>query len=129
MTASRIDRKSGGRRCGRWAGARRMDYLFAAMLGVVEGITEFLPVSSTAHLRVLKPLFGVPLNDPYWKMFDVVIQLGAVLCLPVFFARRIRSFLGTFPRGESGSKNVLTHPLSLVLIAFACTVVPTLALK
>ena len=53
------------------------DYVLAVLLGIVEGLTEFLPVSSTAHLRILKPLFGIPLNDSYWKMFDIVIQLGA----------------------------------------------------
>lgn len=106
-----------------------MLYLAAIVFGIIEGLTEFLPVSSTAHLRLAKPLFGIALNDPYWKMFDVVIQLGAVMCLPVYFAGRINKFVRTFPRGESGNRNAVTHPLSLVFAAFVCTAIPAFALK
>ena len=74
-----------------------MIYL-AFLFGVVEGVTEFLPISSTAHLRLLKPLFHIPLDDSYWKMFDVVIQFGAVMCLPVYFRQRIVQLLKTFPK-------------------------------
>ena len=56
----------------------------AVLLGVVEGLTEFLPVSSTAHLRIVEALLGMDLGDPYWKTFTIVIQLGAVLCLPIW---------------------------------------------
>jgi len=65
------------------------DYVLSAVLGVIEGLTEFLPVSSTAHLRLAEALFHVNLADPYWKMYTVVIQLGAILCLPVYFRSRI----------------------------------------
>lgn len=70
------------------------DYLLAVFFGLIEGVTEFLPVSSTAHLRLAKalPFINIPLSDPYWKMFDVVIQLGAVLCLPIYFRKRIADF-------------------------------------
>jgi undecaprenyl-diphosphatase len=103
--------------------------LLALLFGVVEGITEFLPISSTAHLRILKPLCGIALSDPYWKMFDVVIQLGAVLCLPVYFRSRIVQFLKTFPRGSDGQKDLLNHPVTLVLIAFVVTAGPAYVLK
>ena len=98
------------------------DYLLSVVLGIIEGLTEFLPVSSTAHLRIAEALFhpGI-LSDPYWKMYTIVIQLGAVLCLPVYFWDRIRKFLSTFPKGENGDRSVLTHPLSLVMIAFLIT--------
>jgi len=62
------------------------DYLLSVILGLVEGITEFLPVSSTAHLRIAEALFHISLSDGYWKMYTIVIQLGAILCLPVYFA-------------------------------------------
>ncbi len=104
-------------------------YLLAVLFGVVEGITEFLPVSSTAHLRILKPLCGISLADPYWKMFDVVIQLGAVLCLPVYFRGRIVQFLRTFPKRSDGQKDLLNHPVTLVLIAFVVTAGPAFLLK
>src|SRR3954468_8381233 len=100
------------------------DYLLSMLFGVVEGLTEFLPVSSTAHLRILKPLFGIPLDDPFWKMFDIVIQLGAILCLPVYFFDRLKALLTTFPRGEKNDKTIFTHPLTLVMIAFVVTAAP-----
>ena len=55
------------------------DYLLAIVLGIIEGLTEFLPVSSTAHLRIAEALLGVDLRNGYWKMFTIVIQLGAIL--------------------------------------------------
>lgn len=102
------------------------DYLLALILGVIEGLTEFLPVSSTAHLRVAEALLGVSLTSGYWKMFSIVIQLGAILCLPIYFRSRIASFIATFPQGERGNQNLLTHPVGLTAIAFVFTAVPSL---
>jgi undecaprenyl-diphosphatase len=89
------------------------DYLLSLLLGIVEGLTEFFPVSSTAHLRITEALMHISLSSGYWKMYSIVIQLGAILCLPVYFRERIRRFLATFPRGEGGNRNFLTHPLGL----------------
>ena len=106
------------------------DHLLAVLFGIIEGVTEFLPVSSTAHLRIVKPMCGISLEDPYWKMFDVVIQLGAVLCLPIYFRRRIWDFLRTFPKNSiTGERDLLRHPVTLVGVAFVCTVVPMVLLK
>jgi undecaprenyl-diphosphatase len=105
------------------------DYLLSIILGIVEGLTEFLPVSSTAHLRISEALLGVRLDDGFWKMYTVVIQLGAVLCLPVYFRSRIAKFLSTFPKGERGDRTLLTHPVSLTLIAFVVTALPAFLLK
>jgi undecaprenyl-diphosphatase len=104
------------------------DYLLSVILGVVEGLTEFLPVSSTAHLRLSEALLHIDLSDGYWKMYSIVIQLGAILCLPVYFWNRIKKLLSTFPSGESGNRNVLTHPLSLTMIAFVVTAIPSFLL-
>jgi undecaprenyl-diphosphatase len=104
------------------------DYLLAAVLGIIEGLTEFLPVSSTAHLRIAEAILGVDLRSGYWKMFTIVIQLGAILCLPVYFRQRIAEFLRSFPKGRKGDRTWLTHPLSLVMIAFVVTAGPSLAL-
>jgi undecaprenyl-diphosphatase len=104
------------------------DYLLSLILGVVEGLTEFLPVSSTAHLRLSEALLHINLSDGYWKMYSIVIQLGAILCLPVYFWSRITKFLSTFPSGESGRRNVLTHPLSLTMVAFVVTAIPSFLL-
>ena len=89
------------------------DYLLSLLLGIVEGLTEFIPVSSTAHLRITEALMHISLSSGYWKMYSIVIQLGAILCLPVYFRERIGSLLATFPRGEGGNRNFLTHPLGL----------------
>ena len=105
------------------------DFLVSFLLGIVEGLTEFLPVSSTAHLRIVEAMFGLNLHDSFWKMYTIVIQLGAILALPVYFWNRILQFLATFPRGERGDRTVLTHPLSLTLIAFVVTALPAFLLK
>lgn len=99
-------------------------YLLSVLLGIIEGITEFLPVSSTAHLRIAEALLRVSLSDPYWKMYTIIIQLGAILCLPVYFWSRIVKFVSTFPRGQHGDRNVLTHPLGLTMVAFVVTAIP-----
>lgn len=101
------------------------DALVAVLLGIIEGLTEFLPVSSTAHLRLAEAALGISEEDPYWKMFAIVIQLGAILSLFAYFGARLARFLRTFPRGEAGDRTVLTHPLTLVLVAFVVTAVPS----
>ncbi len=104
------------------------NYILAAILGVVEGLTEFLPVSSTAHLRISEALLGIDLDNGYWMMFSIVIQLGAILCLPIYFRKRIAEFFSTFPKGKRGDKTIVTHPVSLTLIAFVCTAGPAFLL-
>ena len=94
------------------------EYLLSVFLGIVEGLTEFLPVSSTAHLRICEKLLGLDLGDGYWKMYSIVIQLGAILCLPIYFRSRIAKFISTFPDGERGDRTAANHPLTLVMIAF-----------
>jgi undecaprenyl-diphosphatase len=104
------------------------EYIQSIVLGIVEGLTEFLPVSSTAHLRITEALMKIPLDDPYWSMYTIVIQVGAILALLLLFLGRIVDFIRTFPRGEDGKRNWLNHPISLTLIAFACTSGLSLAL-
>jgi undecaprenyl-diphosphatase len=103
-------------------------FLLSVVLGVIEGLTEFLPVSSTAHLRIAEALFHINLGDGYWKMYTIVIQLGAILCLPIYFRARIAKFLSTFPHGESGDRTAMTHPLGLTLVAFFVTAIPAFLL-
>ena len=104
------------------------EYLLSVFLGIVEGLTEFLPVSSTAHLRICEALLHIDLHDGFWKMYTIVIQLGAILALPVYFWHRILEFVRTFPRGARGDRTILTNSLSLTLIAFIVTAVPAWAL-
>jgi undecaprenyl-diphosphatase len=104
------------------------EYLLSVFLGIVEGLTEFLPVSSTAHLRICEALLHIDLHDGFWKMYTIVIQLGAILALPVYFWRRIMELVRTFPKGARGDRTILTHPLTLTLIAFVVTAGPAWAL-
>jgi undecaprenyl-diphosphatase len=104
------------------------DYILSLLLGTVEGLTEFLPVSSTAHLRISEALLGVDLSNGYWKMFSIVIQLGAILCLPLYFRRRITGLMTTFPRSIRSGRAVLNHPLTLTALAFLCTAGPAFLL-
>ena len=111
------------------------DYVLSLLLGIVEGLTEFLPVSSTAHLRISEALLhssglapSMDLKSGYWKMYTIVIQLGAILCLPVYFRERIAKLLATFPKGNRGDRTFLTHPLSLVIAAFVVTAIPAFLL-
>lgn len=104
------------------------EYVLSVILGIVEGLTEFIPVSSTAHLRLSEALLHIDLSSGYWKMYSIVIQLGAILTLPIYFWSRIVNFLKTFPAGERGDRTILTHPLSLVMIAFVVTAIPSFLL-
>ncbi len=99
-------------------------YTLSGLLGVVEGVTEFLPVSSTAHLRLAEKILGVSLQSGYWKMYSIVIQLGAILCLPVYFWPRIMTFLKSF----FSTKDKLRHPFTLIMLAFVITAIPSLLL-
>jgi undecaprenyl-diphosphatase len=101
------------------------DYALSVLLGVVEGLTEFLPVSSTAHLRLSEALLHIDLASGYWKMYSIVIQLGAIACLPVYFWSRIGAFLSTYPKGERRDRTPLTHPLGLTAVAFVITAIPS----
>jgi undecaprenyl-diphosphatase len=104
------------------------DYIVSVLLGIVEGLTEFLPVSSTAHLRISEALLHINLSDPYWKMYTIVIQLGAILALLLVYAARIIEFFRTFPDGEEHDRTVWNHPLTLTLVAFVVTSIPSLLL-
>ena len=66
-----------------------MDYWQAIILGVVEGLTEFLPVSSTGHLTIVAKLLGLDPSDPGVTGFTAVIQMGAILAVVVYFAKDI----------------------------------------
>jgi undecaprenyl-diphosphatase len=88
------------------------DLFKAALLGVVEGLTEFLPVSSTGHLLLLGHFFGFD-DDAFGKTFVVLIQLGAILAiLSIYFLRLWRLFIGAF--SDPGARRFVIG----VIIAF-----------
>jgi undecaprenyl-diphosphatase len=116
------------------------DYLISLILGIVEGLTEFIPVSSTAHLRIAEFLLHINLSDGYWKMYTIVIQLGAILCVPIYFRERIAKFIG-YTRGDTPIILIpfkivkclfisifRSRPVQNTLIAFVVTAIPAFLL-
>lgn len=71
----------------------------AIVLGIVEGITEFLPVSSTGHLTIVEKLMGMKINDPSVVAFTAVIQIGAILAAVIYFWSDIWRILQAWWRG------------------------------
>ena len=69
-----------------------MDYFQTIIKGIIEGITEFLPISSTAHLKYANALMHINGDDPFVQMFDVVIQLGAILSVVVLYYKKFFDF-------------------------------------
>ncbi len=97
------------------------DWLTAVLLGLIEGLTEFIPVSSTGHLLLAKTAMG--LTDPSWDTFIVLIQLGAILAVVALYFRRLWDVVLRIPSDPDARRFVLS-----VLIAFAPAVVLGLAL-
>lgn len=88
-----------------------LNWLNAAILGLVEGLTEFLPISSTGHLLLMDEI--LKFQGPPGHVFDIVIQLGAILAVVVVFFHRLWRVLVTAPSDKGSQRFLLT-----VLIAF-----------
>jgi undecaprenyl-diphosphatase len=76
-----------------------MNYFDAIILGIVEGLTEFLPVSSTGHLTIVEKMLGLEVDDPAVTGFTAVIQMGAIVAVIVYFARDIWNIIRTWVLG------------------------------
>jgi undecaprenyl-diphosphatase len=100
------------------------DMLRAVILGVVEGVTEFLPVSSTGHLLLAGRFFNLG-EDDFWKSFDILIQLGAILAIvALYFVKFWKIAVGALTNAEDrGDRRFILG----VLIAFLPAVVVGLA--
>jgi undecaprenyl-diphosphatase len=80
-----------------------MNFFHALILGIIQGLTEFIPVSSTAHLVIAEKLLGIP-SDDHTFAFSVIIQLGTVLALVVFFWKDIWQIVVSFLGGIKNRK-------------------------
>ena len=87
------------------------DWIYAVILGVVEGLTEFIPVSSTGHLLLTKVLLGLP--PGFWDTFVVLIQLGAILAVVALYFQRLWKVLVGLPTDPAARRFAIG-----VLIAF-----------
>jgi undecaprenyl-diphosphatase len=76
-----------------------MNYLEAVILGIVEGLTEFLPVSSTGHLTIVEKALGLPVDDPAITAYTAVIQVGAIAAVLIYFFRDISRIATAWTKG------------------------------
>ena len=91
--------------------------LKAALMGIVEGLTEFLPISSTGHLILAGSLLGF--TDEKSKVFDIAIQTGAIFAVMIVYAQRLRDTVAGLGRGSEPARRFSVN----VLVAFAPAVV------
>lgn len=85
-----------------------MDLLQTIIIAIVEGLTEFLPVSSTGHMIITENLLGVKLDDPFVNAFTVIIQFGAILSVVCLYWRRF-FHMKPVPEGVTGLKAMLVR--------------------
>ncbi len=91
------------------------DLVRTLILGIVEGITEWLPISSTGHLIIVEELIGYISSDRFMEMFDVVIQLGAILAVVVIYFNKLNPF------GKKKTQNEKMDTINLWLkVIIAC---------
>lgn len=98
------------------------DWWVAVIIGIVEGLTEFLPVSSTGHMILTGTLLGVPESDERLKSFEIVIQLGAIIAVIIVYWQRILRLFGLGlgrerPRPKAGRGMNLLHILFAIVPA------------
>ena len=86
-----------------------LTYPAAIILGIVEGLTEYLPVSSTGHLTVAEKMLGLTVDDPAITAYTALIQLGAIAATLIYFWRDIVRFAGAWARGLR-SEDARAHP-------------------
>jgi undecaprenyl-diphosphatase len=92
------------------------DWVYAVILGVIEGLTEFIPVSSTGMMLLAK--HGMGLTDPFWNTFAVMIQLGAILAVVVLYFRKLSRAVITLPTDPASRRFALS-----IIVAFIPSVV------
>ena len=90
-----------------------LSYFQAVVLGVVEGLTEFLPISSTGHLTIAEQLLGLPVDDPAVTAYTAIIQIGAIVATFIYFAGKIARLFRAWVRGLTsarGARGPRLHP-------------------
>ena len=86
-----------------------LEYLKVILLGIVEGITEWLPISSTGHMILVDEFIKLGVRDEFKKVFEVVIQLGAILAVVVIYWNKLWPF-----HQKQERKEILQHPRLLL---------------
>jgi len=109
-----------------------LSYADAVILGVVEGLTEFLPVSSTGHLTIAEKMLGLKVDAPEVTAYTAIIQLGAIAATLIYFFKDIRRFLGAWFAGltDRRRRTAVDYRLAwAVIIGSLPVMVVALALK
>ena len=92
---------------------QHLTYFGAIILGVVEGLTEYLPVSSTGHLTIAEKLLGMSVNDPAVTAYTAIIQMGAIAATVLYFFKDIVRLLGAWFRGLLSAEERTNHDYQL----------------
>ena len=103
-----------------------LDWLKILFLGLVQGVTEWLPISSTGHLILLERLFPLPVSEEFFALFSVVIQLGSIAAVPVLYADTL---FAPFRAGRAGERGAGLRPWTGRLwwpVPSSCTVFSSL---
>ena len=87
-----------------------MNLFYAFLLGILQGLTEFIPVSSTAHLLIAQYLLGIPAQDPAVFTFNVLVQLGTTLALIIYFWKDLLDILLSTLKNLGGLGNFKSLP-------------------
>ena len=90
-----------------------LTYLDAIILGIVEGLTEFLPVSSTGHLTITEKMLGLPVDDRSVTAYTAIIQIGAIAATVIYFFKDIVRLLGAWFRGLRSAQERTHHDYQL----------------
>ena len=104
------------------------EILKVLILGIVEGITEWLPISSTGHMLILYQLFHIDEQDPFWSLFLIVIQLGAVLAVIVMYFTRLWPFRMPDPKTQGKEKflSMLQMPKIVMWLKIIISCIPAI---
>ena len=98
-----------------------MNFLQSFLLGIIQGLTEFIPVSSTAHLLIGQTILGIPAGDQIFS-FNVIIQLGTVLAMILFFWKDLLDILRAFFRGVFQGEPFKTQDALLGWLVIVATI-------
>ena len=92
---------------------QHLSYVGAIILGIVEGLTEYLPVSSTGHLTIAEKLLGLSVDDPAVTAYTAIIQIGAIAATVLYFFKDIVRLLGAWFRGLLSAQERTNHDYQL----------------
>ncbi len=98
-----------------------MEFLKVILLGIVEGITEWLPISSTGHMILVNEFIRLNVTEEFWEMFEVVIQLGAILAVIVLYFNKLNPF--ALKKSSQEKKDTWTLWFKVIVAALPAAII------